>query len=139
MADHLRQTAQIILASLAVNGNPTSPYYEARLIGYNASKAALNMLTAQLATELKDTSIVVNSVATGYVKMDPTGHKGFMTPERMQDYLSHTRCLVPMRRLAASWSPRVWPLGRLGPVPQACARSSRIGGSPLAATHASGW
>jgi len=51
------------LGSLAINGDPTSPYYEARLIGYNASKAALNMLTVQLAAELKDTSIVVNSVA----------------------------------------------------------------------------
>ncbi len=51
------------LGSLSVNGDPTSPYYEARLIGYNASKAALNMLTVQLAAELKSTSIVVNSVA----------------------------------------------------------------------------
>lgn len=69
------------LGSLAVNGDPTSPYYEARLIGYNASKAALNMLTVQLAAELKNTSIVVNSVAPGYVKTDLTGHNGFMTPE----------------------------------------------------------
>lgn len=68
------------LGSLAVNGDPTSPYYEARLIGYNASKAALNMLTVQLAAELKNTSIVVNSVAPGYVKTDLTGHNGFMTP-----------------------------------------------------------
>ena len=69
------------LGSLAINGDPTSPYYEARLIGYNASKAALNMLTVQLAAELKDTSIVVNSVAPGYVKTDLTGHNGFMTPQ----------------------------------------------------------
>lgn len=69
------------LGSLAVNGDPTSPYYEARLIGYNASKAALNMLTVQLAAELKNTSIVVNSVAPGYVKTDLTGHNGFMTPQ----------------------------------------------------------
>lgn len=69
------------LGSLAINGDPTSPYYEARLIGYNASKAALNMLTVQLAAELKDTSIVVNSVAPGYVRTDLTGHNGFMTPE----------------------------------------------------------
>ena len=68
------------LGSLAINGDPTSPYYEARLIGYNASKAALNMLTVQLAAELKDTSIVVNSVAPGYVRTDLTGGNGFMTP-----------------------------------------------------------
>ena len=68
------------LGSLAFNGDPTSPYYDARLIGYNASKAALNMLTVQLAAELKDTPIVVNSVAPGYVRTDLTGGNGFMTP-----------------------------------------------------------
>jgi NAD(P)-dependent dehydrogenase (short-subunit alcohol dehydrogenase family) len=68
------------LGSLAVNGDPASPYYEARLIGYNASKAALNMLTVQLAAELKDTPIAVNSVAPGYVKTGLTGGNGFMTP-----------------------------------------------------------
>jgi len=68
------------LGSLAINGDPTSPYYEARLIGYNASKAALNMLTVQLAAELKDSSIVVNSIAPGYVQTDLTGGNGFMSP-----------------------------------------------------------
>jgi NAD(P)-dependent dehydrogenase (short-subunit alcohol dehydrogenase family) len=68
------------LGSLAINGDPSSPYYEARLIGYNASKAALNMLTVQLAAELRDTPIVVNSVAPGYVRTDLTGGNGFMSP-----------------------------------------------------------
>lgn len=69
------------LGSLSINSDPASPYYEARLIGYNASKAALNMLTVQLAAELKGTPIVVNSVAPGYVKTDLTGGNGFMTAE----------------------------------------------------------
>jgi len=69
------------LGSLSVNGDSTSPYYSARLIGYNASKAAVNMLTVQLAQELGDTPIVVNSVSPGFVKTDLTGHAGFMTPE----------------------------------------------------------
>lgn len=69
------------LGSLSINGDPSSPYYEARLIGYNASKAALNMLTVQLAAELKGLGIAVNSVAPGYVKTDLTGHNGFMTAE----------------------------------------------------------
>jgi NAD(P)-dependent dehydrogenase (short-subunit alcohol dehydrogenase family) len=69
------------LGSLAINSDPSSPYYSARLIGYNASKAALNMLTVQLAAELQGTGVVVNSVAPGYVKTDLTGHAGFMTPE----------------------------------------------------------
>ncbi|MFZ4215575.1 SDR family NAD(P)-dependent oxidoreductase, partial [Pantoea endophytica] len=69
------------LGSLTVNSDPTSPYYDARLIGYNASKAALNMLTVQLAQELRDTSIVVNSVSPGYVRTDLTGHNGLLSPE----------------------------------------------------------
>lgn len=70
------------LGSLAINGDPSSPYYSARLIGYNASKAALNMLTVQLAAELEGTAIAVNSVCPGYVKTDLTGHRGTMTPEQ---------------------------------------------------------
>ncbi|GAB7535715.1 SDR family oxidoreductase [Burkholderia sp. 3C] len=69
------------LGSLTLNGDPSSPYYNARLIGYNASKAALNMLTVQLAEELKGTPIVVNSVSPGYVKTDLTGHQGFLSVE----------------------------------------------------------
>lgn len=68
------------LGSLAGNGDPTSPYYAARLMGYNASKAALNMLTVQLSEELRHTPIVVNSVSPGFVKTDLTG-LGHMTPE----------------------------------------------------------
>lgn len=69
------------LGSLSVNGDPSSPFYSARLLGYNASKAALNMLTVQLCAELGDSAIVVNSVSPGYVKTDLTGHNGFMTPQ----------------------------------------------------------
>ncbi len=68
------------LGSLTLNGDPTSSYYSAQFIGYNASKAALNMLTVQLHEELKDTNIVVNSVSPGFVKTDLTGY-GTMTPE----------------------------------------------------------
>lgn len=69
------------LGSLTLNGDPASPYYDARLIGYNASKAAVNMLTVQLAQELRGTAIAVNSVSPGYVKTDLTGHAGYMTSE----------------------------------------------------------
>ncbi|WP_158813018.1 SDR family oxidoreductase [Methylocapsa sp. S129] len=70
------------LASLAGNGDPTSSYYSAQLIGYNASKAALNMLTVQLSEELRGTPHIVNSVSPGYVKTDLTGGNGFLTPEQ---------------------------------------------------------
>ncbi|UNK42709.1 SDR family NAD(P)-dependent oxidoreductase [Luteimonas sp. S4-F44] len=51
------------LGSLTLNGDPTSKFYAVRLTGYNASKAALNMLTVLLAEELRGTSIVVNSIS----------------------------------------------------------------------------
>lgn len=49
------------LGSLALNQDPTWAFAETKLIGYNASKAALNMLTVQLAWELRDTAIKVNA------------------------------------------------------------------------------
>ena len=69
------------LGSMAVNGDPSNPYYHARLIGYNASKAALNMLTVQLAQELRGTGIVVNAACPGYVATDLNGHTGYLTPQ----------------------------------------------------------
>ena len=68
------------LGSLAMNGDASSRYYAVRQIGYNTSKAALNMLTVQLSEELRDTLIVVNSVCPGYVDTDLSGHRGILSP-----------------------------------------------------------
>ncbi len=54
------------LGSLTKSGDPAWTHVAAKFIGYAASKAALNMLTVQLAWELRDTSIKVNSVDPGY-------------------------------------------------------------------------
>lgn len=70
------------LGSLAGNGDPSSPYYSAQLLGYNASKAALNMLTVQLSEEFRSTPHVVNAVSPGYVKTDLTGGNGLLTPDQ---------------------------------------------------------
>jgi NAD(P)-dependent dehydrogenase (short-subunit alcohol dehydrogenase family) len=70
------------LGSMAVNGDASSPYYGARFIGYNASKAALNMLTVQLAEALHDTPIVVNAACPGYVATDLNGHSGPLSPQQ---------------------------------------------------------
>ncbi|MGI4883480.1 MAG: SDR family oxidoreductase [Janthinobacterium lividum] len=50
------------------------------LLGYSASKAALNMLTVQLAYELRDTAIKINSAAPGYTATDLNGFAGTDTP-----------------------------------------------------------
>ena len=50
------------------------------LLGYSASKAALNMLTVQLAYELHSTTIKVNSATPGYTATDLNGFAGTDTP-----------------------------------------------------------
>jgi len=67
------------LGSLTQNGDPDYPYIAAKFLGYNASKAALNMLTVQLAYELRDTPIKVNSADPGYTATDLNEHRGTQT------------------------------------------------------------
>jgi NAD(P)-dependent dehydrogenase (short-subunit alcohol dehydrogenase family) len=58
------------LGSLTLNADPTRPFAGFQFLGYNTSKAALNMLTIQLAYELRDTAIKVNAVSPGMVATD---------------------------------------------------------------------
>jgi len=67
------------LGSLARNSAPEWEFAHVKLIGYNASKAALNMLTVQLAAELKDAGIKVNSANPGFTATDLNGHTGYQT------------------------------------------------------------
>jgi NAD(P)-dependent dehydrogenase (short-subunit alcohol dehydrogenase family) len=67
------------LGSLTLNGDPSYPYAAAKLIGYSASKAALNMLTVQLAYLLRDTAVKVNSADPGYTATDLNGRRGTQT------------------------------------------------------------
>jgi NAD(P)-dependent dehydrogenase (short-subunit alcohol dehydrogenase family) len=65
------------LGSLARSGgsNPSATNW----IGYSASKAALNMLTVQLARLLSDTNIKVNSAAPGYTATALNDFRGTQT------------------------------------------------------------
>jgi NAD(P)-dependent dehydrogenase (short-subunit alcohol dehydrogenase family) len=47
---------------------------------YPSSKAAVNMLTAMYARELRDTPIKVNAANPGYTATDFNGHSGFRSP-----------------------------------------------------------
>ena len=64
------------LGSFEINTNPDSPFYGLKPLGYNASKAALNLFTVNLAWELRDTKVKVNSVCPGYVATDLNNHSG---------------------------------------------------------------
>ena len=64
------------LGSLTLNSDAAWSGYDVKLIGYSASKAALNMLTVHLAYELRGTKIKVNSANPGYTKTDLNDNKG---------------------------------------------------------------
>jgi NAD(P)-dependent dehydrogenase (short-subunit alcohol dehydrogenase family) len=69
------------LGSLAQNADPGWAHAPVKFLGYNASKAALNMLTVQLAFELRETTIKVNSADPGYTATDLNDHHGTQTVE----------------------------------------------------------
>jgi len=64
------------LGSMTMNSNPEWEHYDAKLIGYNASKSAVNMLTVQLAWELRGTNVKVNSANPGFTKTDLNSNTG---------------------------------------------------------------
>nr|WP_272214514.1 SDR family oxidoreductase [Marinicella sp. W31]MDC2880134.1 SDR family oxidoreductase [Marinicella sp. W31] len=70
------------LGSLTQNADPAWAFAEHQLIGYNASKAALNMLTIQLAKLLAPSGILVNSADPGFTATDLNGHQGFQSTKQ---------------------------------------------------------
>jgi NAD(P)-dependent dehydrogenase (short-subunit alcohol dehydrogenase family) len=69
------------LGSLTLNGDLNWQFAGVKRLGYNGSKAILNMLTVQLAWELRNTPIKVNSVNPGFTATDLNGHRGTQTVE----------------------------------------------------------
>ncbi len=61
--------------------DPAWKYFPVKVLAYCASKAALNMMTVQLAYEFRDANIAVNSVNPGYTATDLNGHSGSQTVE----------------------------------------------------------
>ncbi len=61
--------------------DPDSPLFALTSLGYPASKAALNMVTAMYAKELAGTPIKVNAANPGYCATDLNGNSGFRTAE----------------------------------------------------------
>ena len=69
------------LGSITQNSDPSWPYAQVKYLGYNGSKAALNMFTVHLAWELRDTKIKVNSADPGYTATDLNQNRGHQTIE----------------------------------------------------------
>ena len=69
------------LGSISQQTNTDWKYAPVKVLAYCASKAALNMLTVQLAYEFRDGNIAVNSVNPGYTATDLNGNSGPQTIE----------------------------------------------------------
>ena len=69
------------LGSLTLNADPNNEFSGYRILGYSASKAALNMFTVMLAKELKEAGVLVNAADPGYTATDLNGHRGHQTVE----------------------------------------------------------
>ena len=67
------------LGSLTKTADPRFQFVAYKFLGYSASKSALNMLTVQLAYELRDSAIKVNSADPGYTATDLNSHRGTQT------------------------------------------------------------
>jgi NAD(P)-dependent dehydrogenase (short-subunit alcohol dehydrogenase family) len=65
-----------ILGSLTLHSQPDSPIYDFKVPAYNTSKSAVNAWTVELAYELRDTPIKVNTIHPGYVKTDMNAGEG---------------------------------------------------------------
>jgi NAD(P)-dependent dehydrogenase (short-subunit alcohol dehydrogenase family) len=68
------------VGSITSQSDPASPLSQMPASAqYPSSKAALDMLTAMYAKELRDTPIKVNAANPGYTATDFNGHRGFRT------------------------------------------------------------
>ena len=68
-----------LLGSNTLHSDPASPIYDFKVPAYNVSKSAVNAWTVQLAHELKDSTIKVNTIHPGYVQTDMNGGQGEIT------------------------------------------------------------
>jgi NAD(P)-dependent dehydrogenase (short-subunit alcohol dehydrogenase family) len=64
-----------ILGSLAIHAQEDSPIAGFRVLSYNSAKAALNMFTIQLAADLAQLGIKVNSAHPGWVQTELGGNE----------------------------------------------------------------
>lgn len=67
------------LGSITLHSSPRQPYFEYNILGYCASKSALNAFTVMLANELRETGIKVNAADPGYTATDLNNNSGPQT------------------------------------------------------------
>ena len=70
------------LGSITRNTDPSWEFAGVKYLAYNSSKSALNAITVQFASELRDTPIKVNAADPGYVATDMNRHQGVRSVEQ---------------------------------------------------------
>ncbi len=64
------------LGSLAHSSDPAFPFAHLKHLAYNSSKTALNAITVQLAHDLRDTPIKINTIDPGYTATEFNNYQG---------------------------------------------------------------
>jgi NAD(P)-dependent dehydrogenase (short-subunit alcohol dehydrogenase family) len=94
--------------------DPTSPLWPMASVPYPSSKAALNMVTAMYAKELRDTGIKVNAANPGYCATDLNRHSGFRTAEQGAEVSVYLATLPDDGPTGVLWGP-LWRADGTGP------------------------
>jgi NAD(P)-dependent dehydrogenase (short-subunit alcohol dehydrogenase family) len=81
------------VGSIGSMTDPESPMWPMASVPYPASKAALNMVTAMYAKELRESGIKVNAANPGYCATDLNGNSGFRTAEQGAEVSVHLATL----------------------------------------------
>ncbi|MFC0622967.1 SDR family NAD(P)-dependent oxidoreductase [Kribbella deserti] len=99
------------LATMTSVGDPDSPMSQMRMLGYNSSKAAVNMVTVMLANDLRDTGIAVNAADPGNCQTEMGGWDAPRTPAQGAAVAVHLATLpakAPTGRLYAESGQLAW-------------------------------
>jgi NAD(P)-dependent dehydrogenase (short-subunit alcohol dehydrogenase family) len=83
--------------------NPASPLRPMASVPYPSSKAALNMVTAMYAKELRNSSMKVHAANPGYCATDLNGRSGFRSPEQGAEVSVHLATLPDDGPAGALW------------------------------------
>jgi NAD(P)-dependent dehydrogenase (short-subunit alcohol dehydrogenase family) len=94
--------------------DPDSPLYPMAAVPYPSSKAALNMVTAMYAKELRDTPVKVNAANPGYCATDLNGRRGFRTPSQGAEVTAHLATLPADGPTGTFWGHLWTPAGEGG-------------------------
>ncbi|MEV4199524.1 SDR family oxidoreductase [Micromonospora globbae] len=91
------------VGSIATISDPDSFIWSLTSVPYPSSKAALNMVTAMYAKELRDTPIKVNAANPGYCATDLNGRSGFRSPAQGAEVSVHLATLPPDGPTGTLW------------------------------------